>query len=53
MLDALDLHDWLVGRCFQHEVVTATTRMFRVYRATERLAPEVGGFVDTGRLAVD
>src|ERR1700752_41802 len=53
MVHALDLHDWLIGRGLQHAIIAAATRMGMVHGPTQRLAPEAGGLVDIGGLAVD
>ena len=53
VVHALDLHDRLIGRGLQHEVIAATARMLGINWATQRPAPEVGGLVNIGSLAVD
>src|SRR5438874_9055966 len=53
VLDALDLHDRLVGRGLQHAVVAAAARMAGIDGATQRLGPEAGGAVQIGGPAVD
>jgi hypothetical protein len=53
VVHALDLHDGLIGWGLQHAVIAAAARMAGVHGATQRLAPEAGGLVDIGGLAVD
>src|SRR5581483_1189251 len=52
VLDPLDFDDRLIQRRRQHAVVTATAGMREVRRATQRLAPEAGGAVNIGSLAI-
>ena len=52
VVHALDLHDGLVGRGFQHAVIAAAARMVWVYGATQRFAPEAGGVVHIGGFTV-
>src|SRR6185437_13829956 len=51
--DALDLHDGLIGRGLQHEVVAATARMIRVHGPAEGVGPEAGGRLQVRGIAVD
>src|SRR5258708_10419741 len=53
VLHALNLHDGLVGRGFQHEVVAPASRVLAVYRAAQCLAPEAGGLIKVTGPAVD
>jgi hypothetical protein len=53
VVHALDLHDGLVGRGLQHAAIATAARMVRVYRATQRFAPEAGSLVHIGGLTVD
>src|SRR4249919_104652 len=53
MLDALYLHDRLVGRRFQHAVVAARARVTGVDRTAQCPGPEARGLVDIGGVAID
>jgi hypothetical protein len=50
---ALNLHDGLIGLGFEHTVVTAASGVFGIHVATQRIAPEISGFINIGRFAVD
>ena len=46
MLNALNLHDRLVRRSFQHHVVTASAGMVAIHRAPECVSPEMRGPIE-------
>jgi hypothetical protein len=53
VVDALDLHDRLVGRGLQHAEVAAASWVVLVHGAPQRYAPEAGGPVHVGGSAID
>src|SRR5581483_4895878 len=53
VLQALDLHDGLIGRCLQHAVVATRAGMTRVHWTTQRVGPETGRRIDIVSLTVD
>jgi hypothetical protein len=53
VVHALDLHDRLAGRRLQHSVIAASARVLEIDRATKCIAPETGGLVRIGCIAVD
>src|ERR1700678_3893508 len=53
MVHTLDLDYGFIGRSLQHVVISASTWVIGVYRATQRSTPEAGGFLYGGGLTVD
>jgi len=53
MVNTLNLHDRLIGWCFQHSVGAPRPGMRRIYRASQRLGPKGGCLIDIGCIAVD
>jgi hypothetical protein len=52
MIHTLDLHNGFVRRSLQHVVISASTRVIGVYRATQGPAPEASSLLYGGPLAV-
>ena len=53
VVDTLDLHDWLIGRRFQHAVIAAAHPMAKIHRTAKGGSPEAGGLVHVCGFAVD
>src|SRR5262249_41543944 len=53
VIDALDLHDGLIGRSMQHDVIAACARVVAIHGTTQRASPELGRLFQIGGLAVN
>src|SRR5579859_551308 len=52
VLDALDLHDGLIGRGLEHAVIAARAGVLGIHRPAQRLRPESRGLVYIGCAAI-
>ena len=53
MLDALNLHNRFIWRCFQHTVVATCSRMTEIYRTTQGISPELGSLINIRCAAIN
>lgn len=53
VLDALNLHNGLLGRRLQHTVVAACTRVIRIYCTAQCLSPKARGLIDIRCIAIN